>query len=122
MTAPVCTGVDPCLPPLEILPEGTIDDGHDGVFCPTPQKWNRCRKRVECGKDHGYPAHPRPAVPSRHLGRMPSSHDPVPSHHHGDEIVQIERHHRGTARRSPPQDQHAVLAPLKVPSPALAPG
>lgn len=54
--------------------------------------------------------------------RMPSSRDPVPAHRHRHKMVQMQRDHRGTARRRPPQDHHPVLTPLKMSPPPLAPG
>jgi len=66
-------------------------------------------------------ARPRHVVRLQGLGRMPSSLDPVASHRHRDKIVQLQRYHRGTTRRGPPQNHYTVRTPLKVPSPALAP-
>jgi hypothetical protein len=54
--------------------------------------------------------------------RMPAGGDPVAAHRHRHQIVQMESHHRGTARRRPPQDHGPIRAPLKVPPPPLAPG
>ena len=79
------------------------------------------RKRPQVSQMLADPAHSRLAVLSQHLGRMPSSRDPVVSHRHRHKIVQMQRYHRSTACRGPPQDQYTVLTPLKVPPPALAP-
>ena len=53
--------------------------------------------------------------------RMPAGRDPVPAHGHGNQVVKMQRYHRGTARRRPPYDHRPIRAPLKVPPPPLAP-
>lgn len=53
---------------------------------------------------------------------MPASGNPFPSDHHGDDMVELQRHHGGTTAYSAPDDACPVIAPQEMPHPPLTTG
>ena len=53
---------------------------------------------------------------------MPAGGNPFPSDHPRDYMVELERHHGGTAAGCPPDDTCPIIAPQEMPRPALTTG
>lgn len=53
---------------------------------------------------------------------MPAGGDPFPSDHHGDHMVELQRHHGGTAAYGAPDDACPVIALQEMPCPLLTTG